>query len=199
MSQPIQPKPLLLASASPRRAELLRGAGYQFDVIPPLLEEPDNVRPHVAPGPYAESLAYFKASSVAEQHPGKTILAADTIAFLDGLIIGKPTDRRDARRILKLLSGTTHEVISGLALLGLGGSRRFLEHEASRIRVRPLTDEAIEAYLDTGAWRGKAGAYGIQDHGDAFVTEVRGSFTNVVGLPMELLARMFRWYESQED
>lgn len=194
MSALIQPSPLILASASPRRAELLREAGYRFEVVDPPIEEPGDEHRHVAAGMHAESLAYFKARSVAGDHSDKTILAADTIAVLDGRIIGKPVDIADARRILKLLSGTTHDVITGVALLSPNGARRLLQHDVSRIRVRQLADDALEAYLATGQWQGKAGAYGIQDHGDAFVEKIDGSFTNVVGLPMEMLSRMFRQY-----
>lgn len=194
MSAPIQPSPLILASASPRRAELLRESGYRFEVVDPPIEELGDEHRHVAAGLHAESLAYFKARTVAGDHSDKTILAADTIAVLDGQIIGKPVDMADARRILKLLSGTTHDVITGVALLSPSGARRLLQHDVSSVRVRHLADDAIEAYLATGQWQGKAGAYGIQDHGDAFVETVDGSFTNVVGLPMELLSRMFRQY-----
>lgn len=194
MSALIQPNPLILASASPRRAELLREAGYRFEVVNPPMEEPDDEQRHVSAGLQAESLAYFKARSIADDHADKTILAADTIAALGGQIIGKPDDAADARRILNLLNGTTHDVITGVAILSPNGARRLLQHDVSRVRVRRLESEAIEAYLATGQWQGKAGAYGIQDHGDAFVESVEGSFTNVVGLPMELLSRMFRQY-----
>jgi len=196
MTQPIQPQALLLASTSPRRRELLREANYSFEVATPPLAEPDPIHAHVSATSHVESLAFFKACSVASEHPTKTILGADTIAVLDGRIIGKPSDREDARRILTLLSGTVHNVITGLALLQPAVGRRMLTHEVSTIHVRPLSSETIEAYLDTDQWRGKAGAYGIQDHGDAFVERIDGSFTNVVGLPMERLALMLsQWVE----
>lgn len=199
MAQPIQPSPLLLASTSPRRGELLREAGYSFEVASPPLSEPDPLHPHVTPTSHVESLAFFKACSVASEHATKTILGADTIAVLDGQIIGKPSDREDARRILTLLSGTVHSVMTGLALLQPALGRRMLTHEVSTIHVRPLSEEAIEAYLDTDQWRGKAGAYGIQDHADAFVEKTVGSFTNIVGLPMERLVRMFgQWVRQAE-
>ncbi|MCG8404891.1 MAG: Maf family protein [Phycisphaerales bacterium] len=195
MALPLQPKSLLLASSSPRRQELLSEAGYRFDIATPPFDEPDAEQICAQPALHTESLAYFKACSVAGNHPKKTILAADTIAFVDHEIIGKPKDRDDARHILKKLSGTEHEVITGVALLQPITSQRLLHHDISVIQVRPLADSAIENYLDTGEWRGKAGAYGIQDHGDAFVERVQGSFTNVVGLPMELLAQMFQQWK----
>lgn len=191
MSKPVQPDPLLLASASPRRVQLLREAGYAFRIAAPSISEPEAAHPHVSPPEYAESLAWFKACSVAPDHTGDAILAADTIAVVDGRIIGKPADRADARRIIECLSGTSHQVITGIALYQPGSQRRMLQHDVSRVRVRRLSGEEIEAYLRTDKWHGKAGAYGIQEEGDAFVEEVEGSFTNVVGLPMELLARLF--------
>ncbi len=197
MADPIQPDSLLLASSSARRHQLMDEAGYRFDIATPPFEEPSEARhPDVPPAIHAESLAYFKASSVARLHPGHTILAADTIACLDGQVIGKPANRDDARFILGRLSGTTHEVISGVALIDPEACRRMLRHDVTVVRIRPLDAEEIEDYLDSGEWKGKAGAYGIQDHGDRFVERVDGSFTNVVGLPMELIAVMFRgWVE----
>lgn len=190
MTRPVQPSELVLASSSPRRRELLRERGYMFDVVVPPFEEPDE-RPHVAAHAHASSLAYFKASSVARDRADKTILAADTIAWIDGHIIGKPRDRDDARRILKTLSGTTHEVITGVALVRADHGKRLIEHDATLIRVRHLSDQMIDDYLDTGLWEGKAGAYGIQDGDDPFVETLQGSFSNVVGLPIELIERMF--------
>ncbi|HUN80558.1 MAG TPA: Maf family protein [Phycisphaerae bacterium] len=196
MKSPAQPRPLILASGSPRRAELLRDAGYQFNVMVPPLLEPDENSPHTDPASHAESLAYFKAASIGVQPAGTTILAADTIAFVDGRIIGKPADRRDAGRIIRALSGTTHKVITGVALTD--EKRRLIHHDVSTVRVRTLSDSAIESYLDTGLWEGKAGAYGIQEQADPFVERLEGSFTNVVGLPMELLAQLFdRWLNGE--
>jgi septum formation protein len=197
MSALIQPDPLVLASASPRRAQLLRDAGYRFDVVVPPMHEPDWVHPHVAPTLHAESLAYFKARSVASQHSEKTILAADTIAVVEGQIIGKPADRQDAHRILRRLSGTTHSVITGVVLFQPATGRRLLQHGISTVSVRTLAEPMIQAYLDTNAWEGKAGAYGIQDQDDPFVENISGSFTNIVGLPMELLAYMFEHWVHQ--
>jgi septum formation protein len=136
-------------------------------------------------------LAYFKAAGVAAVHPDKIVLAADTIAALESQIIGKPADREDARRILRRLSGTTHSVITGVVLLQRASGRRRLQHCISTVRLCTLDDRAIATYLDTGAWEGKAGAYGIQDQDDPFVEKISGSFTNVVGLPMELVTGMF--------
>lgn len=195
MATPPQPDRLILASASPRRSELLRSAGYRFSVVRPPLQEPDERYPHVNVASYAESLAFFKASSIADLHPDATILAADTITVLEDEIFGKPLDREDAQRTLRALSGTFHSVITGVALLNPRSELRLIDHAVTRVRVRTLSDATIEAYLETGQWQGKAGAYGIQDGGDPFVEKVDGSFTNVVGLPMELLARMFKEWQ----
>ncbi|MCK6455650.1 MAG: Maf family protein [Phycisphaerae bacterium] len=194
MPTPAQPRPLILASASPRRAELLREAGYEFRVVTPPLHEPDPAHPHVDPLLHAEALAYFKARAVATDHPGAVVLGADTIVVVEHDVIGKPEDRADAGRILRRLAGTTHRVITGVALVHLAESRRVLRHDATSVVMRPLTDADIETYLDSGEWQGKAGAYGIQDHGDAFVERIEGSYTNVVGLPVDIVGLLLeRW------
>ncbi len=164
--------------------------GYVHEAISPGIEELEERQPHVSPAAHAESLAFFKACAVADQQAGATVLGADTIATLDNEIIGKPADRDDARRILTRLSGTVHDVITGIALVCSATGRRMIDHDVTTIRVRPLDGAMIDAYLDTGLWAGKAGAYGIQDEGDPFVETIEGSFTNVVGLPIELLSRM---------
>lgn len=187
---PRQPDHFILASTSPRRRDLLTEAGYRFRVVAPRLEEPPIPAHFVDPISHAESTAFFKAGSLAESHSDAVILGADTIAVIEQELIGKPTDRADARRILRRLSDTEHRVITGVALLHPATGRRSIQHAVTTLRVRPLDEAMIEAYLDTGAWEGKAGAYGIQDRDDPFVVCAEGSFTNVVGLPMELLGRM---------
>ncbi len=181
---------LYLASASPRRAELLRAYGYHVRIIEPPIPEPDRLSEGIPPGALAEALSYFKARSVAGGLSRGVVIGGDTVVALDGHCYGKPEDRDDARRILRALAGTTQEVITGVTVLSRPGDRRLIQHEVTQVTMRPMSDDEIEAYLDTGLWQGKAGAYGIQDHGDAFVERVCGSFTNVVGLPMELLGRM---------
>lgn len=195
MNSPRQPNRLVLASSSPRRAELLREAGYQFCIVSPPFAEPEERYPHVEPSAYAESLAYYKARSIADRNPNDTILAADTIAVMDDEIFGKPDDREDARRILTRLSGSSHQVITGIVIMHPETDARLMGHDVSVIHMRKLSGDEIEAYLDTGEWQGKAGAYGIQDYGDAFVERYEGSFTNIVGLPMELVKDMFTQWE----
>jgi septum formation protein len=190
-----QPPSFILASASPRRAELLRTAGYRFRVLPSPVEEPRR-RPRDIPLElWPTALAFIKAYGVAQSHPRATVLGADTIVLLDGKVLGKPRHRADARAMLQRLSGRRHEVITGLALIRGGGAagdghsyQVRLSRAVSICRIRKLRPAWLEAYLDTGLWRGKAGSYGIQDHNDPWVQLLRGEFSNVVGLPLELLA-----------
>lgn len=201
-----RPAHLILASASPRRAELLREQGYDFEIIASPLAEPADLPAHMSPAAQAEFLSRFKAKAVADlvsANPafaatpiaadGKAfILGADTIAAIGNRVFGKPADRDDARRILDTLTGVPHQVITGVTLLRLGSPAGITRHGVTLVHMRRLSASEMEAYLDTGAWAGKAGAYGIQDHGDAFVERIEGSFSNVVGLPMELLQAMMQ-------
>lgn len=202
--KPKEPARLILASASPRRAALMRERGYEFEVLVPPLDEPTAnwqsakmPTRNAAPKRFAEALSYFKARSVASEVQRGLILAGDTVVALGGQLFGKPVDRDDARAILSAITGTTHEVITGVTLLDAASAdwhsasgRRMIRHDLTAVTMRAMSEREMEEYLDSGAWEGKAGAYGIQDRGDAFVTRIEGSFTNVVGLPMELLAEM---------
>lgn len=181
---------LVLASTSPRRAELLRCAGYRFRVVPPSHLEPEINSPAVVPFQFAESTAYFKVRSVAAVEKHGLILGADTIVVYQGRVFGKPCDSEDARRILSTLAGTTHQVITGVALFDTGNDRRLIRHDTTRVTMRPMPESALDEYIASGAWQGKAGAYGIQDHADAFIERIEGSFSNVVGLPMERVENM---------
>ena len=181
---------LVLASASPRRRELLADAGYVLEVMPADVDEAQPVARGQTPAAWAARLALLKARAVAERIDRGVVLGADTIVVADGEIHGKPRDAVDARRILATLLRTPHEVITGVALVDAATGRHETHHDTTRIVMSPMTPEQLDGYIAGGLWRGKAGAYGIQDHGDAFVREISGSFTNVVGLPMELLGAM---------
>ncbi len=181
---------LVLASASPRRRELLAQAGISFEVVAPTIPELDEVVSKLPPAQQAEALAFFKARSVWDADPARWVLGADTIVALGGQVLGKPRDRQHAGQILSSLSGTRHVVITGLALLS--PADRSIASDSTYVTMRKLSDQEIESYLDSGLWAGKAGAYGIQEIGDRFVEHVEGSFSNVMGLPMELLDRMLR-------
>ncbi len=181
----------VLASQSPRRRQLLEEAGYRFEVIAPPLDEPPTVAAAVTASQHAESVAYFKARSVMERYrPPLPVLGADTVVALGDALFGKPADAADARRILSALSGTRHAVITGVALIDPHGSR-LIASDVTHVRMRAMSDEAMEAYLASGLWAGKAGAYGIQDRDDPLVECIEGSFSNVVGLPLEQLPALF--------
>ncbi|MFH0983869.1 MAG: Maf family protein [Planctomycetota bacterium] len=183
---------LILASASSRRAQLLREAGYSFKIVEPPIPEPQTPRPGVTPAQEAEALSYFKARAVAAVVRRGLIVAADTVVAHGCEVFGKPADEADARRILTRLMGTAHQVITGITLLDSADERRAISHEVTHVTMRRLSPDELEQYLATGAWQGKAGAYGIQDRDDPFVESIQGSFSNVVGMPMELLERMLR-------
>ena len=179
----------VLASSSPRRRQLLQEAGYRFQVVEPSIAEPDEGFSGLSPAQQAESLAYFKARAVADLYPGKCVLGADTIVAVGAKVLGKPDDADHARTMLQNLSGTQHCVITGVALL-TPDCRRIIASDSTFVTMRAITAEEIEQYIASGEWIGKAGAYAIQETADRFVAKAEGSFSNIVGLPMELLARM---------
>jgi septum formation protein len=185
--------PLILASESPRRRELLRQTGYRFLVQAAPVDE-DAVDPSLSPAAYVESLAYLKTRVAIEFHGLRAglVLGADTAVELGGRMIGKPADEADARRILAGLSGSVHHVLTGLALVDVAACRRWLAHDSTAVRMRPMAAEEIAAYVASGEAMGKAGAYALQETGDRYVESIQGSWTNVVGLPMELLERMLK-------
>ena len=188
---------LVLASRSPRRAELLGVAGIPFEVI-----LPGDVEERVAarlladaahPGAYAEDLAVAKAEDVAARHPGRLVLGADTVVVLDGRILEKPRDEADARFLLGLLSGRRHTVITSLALVRRGPERwGEVGHERTEVDFLELQPDAIAAYVRSGEPMDKAGAYGIQGLGALMVRGVAGCYFNVMGLPLARLGAMLR-------
>ncbi|MCH7527889.1 MAG: septum formation protein Maf [Planctomycetes bacterium] len=187
---------LVLASASPRRADLMRREGYSFEVIEPPLHEPDRFAGGLSATEQAEASSYFKARSVASRLTSPAlVIGADTVVLLKDEVFGKPSDVHDARRILSSLADTTHRVITGLTVLDSRTDRRIIVHDTTIVTMRPMPEPAMEQYLTGGAWRGKAGAYGIQDEGDAFIERIDGSFENVMGLPTELLAEVLSYWE----
>jgi septum formation protein len=188
----IDPIPLILASASPRRRQLLADAGYTFEVVPSEIDEPEPP-PGTSPRAYVVDLAWKKASEVARRRPDGLILAADTACAVDGLILNKPVDRDDAERMIRLQEGRDTEVLTGLCLLRGDRDEWIGTVDVSIVRFRVLDDPRRNAYLDSRDWEGKAGGYGLQD-ADPFVDLVRGSFSNVVGLPMERLAALLGAY-----
>ncbi|MEN8719031.1 MAG: Maf family protein [Oceanococcaceae bacterium] len=171
---------LILASASPRRRELLDQLGWPCRVEPADIDE----RPGAdeAPLAHVERLARAKARVIAARDPRALVLAADTIVVLDGQILGKPADDADAVRMLRSLSGSTHQVMTGVAVAQ--STRTLSEVQTSTVRFRALTEEDIRDYVSSGEPRDKAGAYGIQGPAGRFVEHLSGSYTGVMGLPL---------------
>lgn len=183
--------PLILASSSPRRRELLRAAGFEFQVTPSTVEEV--VQPGESPLEFARRTARDKAMEVAGRAGrGDWVLGADTIVALNGQILGKPADSADAARMLRLLSGAEHEVITGVCLARPPASLIAIQSEVTRVTFRPLAEEEISAYIRSGEPMDKAGAYGVQGLASRFVTHIEGCYFNVVGLPISRVDRMLR-------
>lgn len=174
-------KKLILASASPRRKQILLDAGYEFDIITSDKEgEIDKITP---PDKFAIRCAINKGEDVFSKLDGDfVVLSADTVVAFDGKIYGKPTDKADAERMLRELSGNTHEVITGYAILSK--NMRQTGKVTTKVTFNSLTEEILNAYLDSNLWQGKAGAYGIQD-GFPLVEKFEGDYYNVVGLPIK--------------
>jgi septum formation protein len=181
---------LVLASASPRRQELLRNAGIPFVVQP--TEIPEVPREGEAPRTCAERLAREKALEVFRQRPDDFILGADTIVVTDGRILGKPRDGADAARMLRLLSGRTHQVITGVCLVGPQSGAEDIRSETTLVTMNALSDDDIGSYILTGEPMDKAGAYAIQGVASRWISRIEGDYFNVVGLPVSLVHRMLQ-------
>ena len=181
---------IILASASPRRRQLLAEAGYKFKVIPSRIYEASFPAEGVTPVDYAKQLALAKATDVAQKHPNSLVIGADTVVDFDGRIVGKPADAKDAERITRMLFSRPHKVITGLALICKSRELRLVEAETTVVYPRKLTDTQIAEHIASGIWRDKAGAYAIREEDDPFVDHIDGSLTNVMGMPMELLGRL---------
>jgi septum formation protein len=185
MSVPPAP-PLLLASTSPQRRAILHQLGIPFDVVAPRYVEHDP--PDADPAQLVREHALGKARSVASDADGRPVLGVDTTVALDGRIYAKPEDAGDAERMLEELSGRTHAVVSGLAVVTPGWE--YVEDEATLVTFRALTPRDLASYVASGEWHGRAGGYAIQGLGAALVERVEGDYLNVVGLPASLLVRL---------
>ncbi|MEP6707531.1 MAG: Maf family protein [Pyrinomonadaceae bacterium] len=186
---------LMLASGSPRRADILRAAGWPFDICAPDIDE--SRRPQEDAVAYVERLALAKAKAGAALNPSRVVLGADTIVLVKSEILGKPRDEDDARRMLRLLSGRYHEVITGIALVRRGAPERGagnerVGHERTSVRFASMSEDEIEWYLKTGEAMDKAGAYAIQGQAARFIEEIKGDYLNVVGLPVRLLYKLLQ-------
>jgi nucleoside triphosphate pyrophosphatase len=175
---------LVLASSSPRRAEILERAGWPHEIMMAGIDE--SVLPDEQPAAYVQRLARSKAQSVAERLQEGLVLGADTTVVIDNQILGQPVDERDARRMLELLNARWHEVLTGVAVVRVGGESR-VAYETTRVRFAEMTDKEIDWYIATGEPFGKAGAYGIQGKASLFVKEIEGDYFNIMGLPIRLV------------
>jgi septum formation protein len=177
--------PLILASASPRRAELLRQLKLEFRIVPG--DAAEVVHEHLSPLEICQLNAHRKARAVAKKIPDALVLGADTLVFLEREVLGKPRDLTDARRMLTRLQGRTHQVVTGVSLIHLRAYRERIFVVSTDVTFRPLDEKQISDYLSKTNPLDKAGAYAIQEHGDKIVAEISGSYNNVVGLPVEQL------------
>ncbi len=170
---------LILASNSPRRREILTQGGFSYTVDAADIDEDLGIDD---PAKLVEELSYNKAKAVADRHPGDIIIGADTVVVIDNDILGKPADEADAIKMLKRLSGATHQVMTGVSLIR--GEKRTTFHEVTDVTFFELTDDEIKNYVSTGEPLDKAGAYGIQGKGALLVESIKGDYLSVVGLPL---------------
>lgn len=187
---------IILASTSPRRRALLAESGIEFEAVDSVVDEPP-YRGFPNPAAYVSYLAWLKGSAI--KAPARWVLSADTVTSIDNDVLGKPVDRADAERILRRLQGTDHQVLTGVCLRipSLGVFLQIVD--VAEVAMKPLDDRALARHLDEGQWEGKAGAYGVQDENDPLVTLRCGSFTNVVGLPMERVQALLDYAERLTD
>jgi septum formation protein len=188
----------LLASSSPRRRELLRHAGFDFEVCPSHIVE--EIQRGEQPEEFARRAAREKALHVAASSPpGSFVLGADTVVVIEGEVLGKPSDPQDAARMLRLLSGRTHQVHTGICLVRAPDEIEALKHETTLVTFRELDEEEIRSYVESGEPLGKAGAYAVQGLASKFVTRISGCYSNVVGLPVALVYEILKKAEGRKQ
>jgi septum formation protein len=183
------PEALVLASASARRAQILRAVDWPFEVSAVDIDE--SLRETESPVAYVERLAREKAEAAAVRFPGRLVLGADTTVLIDEEVLGKPRDMEDARRMLRQLSGRWHEVLTGVALVRSGEKHQsVVAHERTRVLFSAMSDAEINWHAENGSPLDKAGAYAVQAHAALFIREIQGDYWNVVGLPVQLVYRL---------
>jgi septum formation protein len=197
-NQKIFREALVLASTSPRRAEILRAVDWPFEISGVEIDE--TARAGESPVVYVERLAREKAAASAHRFPGKLVLGADTVVLVDEAMLGKPRDPDGARRMLRLLSDRWHEVLTGVALVR-GGQRQesIIGHERTRVRFSAMSEAEINWHVDNGKPLDKAGAYAVQGHAALFIREIQGDYWNVVGLPVQLVYRLAHQRRDQAE
>ena len=196
MAATLQPPPLILASASPRRVELLRQIVAAFEVVPSATTELADAQ--LSPHELCQLNAHRKARAVAKRFPDTLVLAADTLVFLDREIFGKPANPAEAHRMLARLQGRTHQVITGVSLIHLRRHQERIFAVSTDVRFRTLNTAQVRDYLARIDPLDKAGAYAIQDHGELIVEEISGSYSNVVGLPVERVREVLEGWPKPE-
>ncbi len=182
MKKPFKNSKLILASISPRRRYLLEQAGLEFSVIPSNLDE--NSIPLSPPESYVRRLAEAKSKDISQRYPGSWVIGADTLVFIDDTMLGKPGSRPEARKMLRSLSGRTHQVLTGYCIYREATDCLFSETIKTDVFIKKLTELQIDWYINSGEPFDKAGAYAIQGIGTFLVKRIQGSYTNVVGLPV---------------
>ena len=178
---------LVLASGSPRRAEILERAGWPHEIIVAGIDE--TVLPNEEPAAYVQRLARSKAEAVANRLEEGLVLGADTTVVIANQILGQPVDEADARRMLRLLNAKWHDVLTGVAVVRVGGETR-VAYQATRVRFAEISEQEIDWYIATGEPFGKAGAYGIQGKASVFIEEIEGDYFNIMGLPIRLVYQL---------
>jgi len=200
MSMPGRPPlQIILASASPRRKQLMAEAGYKFKVVFPHIDESTVTAGRISTSEYARLLALAKAKDVAAGFPNHLVIAADTVVDFDGRIIGKPTDAKHAERIIRKIFSAPHKVITGLALVRQSDGTEICKSDTTVVYPGKMTEEQISQHIKTGRWHDKAGAYAIREKDDPFIERIDGSLTNVMGLPMKLLNSLLRKFVRQSE
>ena len=181
---------IILASASPRRKEILENINVKFDIVKSDIDEvilEDELPPQVV-----MRLAFEKSMDVAKSNQESLVIGADTIVVFNNTILGKPKDKEDARNTIKLLSGNTHEVITGISLINLSANKKIIDYVVSKVKIKDLSEDDINDYINTGESLDKAGAYGIQGYGSLLIEEIQGDYFNIVGLPISKLSDLVK-------
>lgn len=189
--------PIYLASASPRRQQLLKEISLNFKVIPTNIEE--NLKENLTPRKTAEKLSCLKAESLLAQITEGIIIGADTVVSLNGEVLGKPATKEEARQILQKLSEKTHSVFTGLTVIKAETNEILTDSEETRVTFDEISDSEINDYIESGEPMDKAGAYGIQGRAGLFINRIEGCYFNVVGLPLNLLYKMLKQLEKGKD
>jgi septum formation protein len=182
--------PLILASASPRRAEILQQVGWPFEVVVSNIDE--SILNSETASSYVERLAMEKARAISKGRLFGLTLGADTVVTIDDSLLGKPSDIEDAKQMLKRLSGRWHEVLTGVALVRAEDGETVVAHERTRVRFAQMSDSEIDWYVSTGEPMDKAGSYAVQGQAAIFIEKIEGDYWNVVGLPIQLVYRLIR-------